>query len=153
VIAVYVLLGIALNFTPLDPIKALYWSAVVNGVLAPPVMVLLMLLVSKEKVMGKLTIEGWLYWLGWIATAVMALSLIGMAADRRRRLSDAIPVEGVFLQHQLKPPRAACSDSAGQCKDDNDDEEHADDSAGTVSPAAAVAPGGKGADQHQNEYH
>jgi Mn2+/Fe2+ NRAMP family transporter len=70
VIAVYVLVGIALNFTPLDPIKALYWSAVVNGVLAPPVMVLLMLLVSKEKVMGKLTIEGWLYWLGWIATAV-----------------------------------------------------------------------------------
>jgi hypothetical protein len=43
--------------------------------------------------------------------------------------------------------------AAGQCKDDNDDEEHADDSAGTVSPAAAVAPGGKGADQHQNEYH
>jgi Mn2+/Fe2+ NRAMP family transporter len=51
VLAVSVFLGIGLNFTPLDPIKALYWSAVVNGVLAPPVMVLLMLLVRKQKVM------------------------------------------------------------------------------------------------------
>jgi NRAMP (natural resistance-associated macrophage protein)-like metal ion transporter len=79
VLAVSVFLGIGLNFTPLDPIKALYWSAVVNGVLAPPVMVLLMLLVRKEKVMGKLIVEGWLYWVGWIATAAMALSIIGMA--------------------------------------------------------------------------
>ena len=48
VLAISVLLGIGLNFTPLNPIKALYWSAVVNGVLAPPVMVLLMLLVRKK---------------------------------------------------------------------------------------------------------
>ena len=79
VLAVSVFLSIGLNFTPLDPIKALYWSAVVNGVLAPPVMVLLMLLVRKEKVMGKLIVKGWLYWVGWIATAAMALSIIGMA--------------------------------------------------------------------------
>jgi hypothetical protein len=64
-LAVSVLLGIGLNFTPLDPIKALYWSAVINGVLAPPVMVLLMLLVRKEGVMGKLIVEGWLYWIGY----------------------------------------------------------------------------------------
>src|SRR5262249_48461265 len=43
VLAFSVLIGIGLNFTPLNPIKALYWSAVINGVLAPPVMVLLML--------------------------------------------------------------------------------------------------------------
>ena len=79
VLTISVFLGIGLNFTPLDPIKALYWSAVVNGVLAPPVMVLLMLLVRKEKVMGKLIVEGWLYWVGWIATAAMALSIVGMA--------------------------------------------------------------------------
>ena len=79
VLAISVLLGIGLNFTSLDPIKALYWSAVVNGVLAPPVMVLLMLLVRKEKVMGKLIVDGWLYWVGWIATAAMALSIVGMA--------------------------------------------------------------------------
>ncbi len=81
VLAISVLLGIGLNFTPLNPIKALYWSAVVNGVLAPPVMVLLMLLVRKEKVMGKLVVEGWLYWVGWIATAAMALSIVGMGVS------------------------------------------------------------------------
>jgi NRAMP (natural resistance-associated macrophage protein)-like metal ion transporter len=78
-LAVSVLLGIGLNFTPLNPIKALYWSAVINGVLAPPVMVLLMLLVRKERVMGKLIVKGWLYWIGWIATTAMALSIVGMA--------------------------------------------------------------------------
>jgi NRAMP (natural resistance-associated macrophage protein)-like metal ion transporter len=80
-LAVSVLLGIGLNFTPLNPIKALYWSAVINGVLAPPVMVLLMLLVRKEQVMGKLIVGGWLYWAGWIATVAMALSIVGMAAS------------------------------------------------------------------------
>jgi NRAMP (natural resistance-associated macrophage protein)-like metal ion transporter len=79
VLAFCVLIGIALNFTALDPIKALYWSAVVNGVLAPPVMVLLMVLVRRKKVMGELQVEGWLYWLGWLATAAMALSIVGMA--------------------------------------------------------------------------
>jgi len=59
----------------------LYWSAVINGVLAPPVMVLLMLLVRKEQVMGKLIVAGWLYWTGWIATVAMALSIVGMAAS------------------------------------------------------------------------
>jgi NRAMP (natural resistance-associated macrophage protein)-like metal ion transporter len=80
-LAVSVLLGIGLNFTPLNPIKALYWSAVINGVLAPPVMVLLMLFVRKREVMGKLTVQGWLYWTGWIATVAMALSIVGMAAS------------------------------------------------------------------------
>jgi len=44
-------------------------------------MVLLMLLVRKEQVMGKLIVAGWLYWTGWIATAAMALSIVGMAAS------------------------------------------------------------------------
>ncbi len=79
VLAFCVLIGIGVNFTALDPIKALYWSAVVNGVLAPPVMVLLMLLVRRKKVMGDLQVEGWLYWLGWLATTAMALSIVGMA--------------------------------------------------------------------------
>ena len=78
VLAISVLIGIGLNFTAMDPIKALYWSAVANGVLAPPVMGLMMLLVRKKTVMGDLQVEGWLYWLGWLATAAMALSVIGM---------------------------------------------------------------------------
>ena len=71
--------GIALNFTALDPIKALYWSAVINGSLAAPVMVMLMILVRRRKVMGDLVIEGWLYWLGWASTAAMAFCVMGMA--------------------------------------------------------------------------
>ncbi|UGY19427.1 NRAMP family divalent metal transporter [Bradyrhizobium septentrionale] len=71
-------IGIALNFTPIDPISALYWSAVVNGVLAVPVMVLLMFMARHKPVMGRFVIGGWLYWLGWLSTAAMALSVIAM---------------------------------------------------------------------------
>lgn len=60
VLTISVVLGVALNFMPIDPIKALYWSAVINGVLAAPVMGLLMLLVRKKEVMGDLVIRGWL---------------------------------------------------------------------------------------------
>jgi Mn2+/Fe2+ NRAMP family transporter len=72
-------IGIALNFTPINPISALYWSAVVNGVLAVPVMVLLMLMARHKNVMGRFVIAGPLYWLGWLSTAVMAVSVIAMA--------------------------------------------------------------------------
>jgi len=58
-------IGIALNFTPISPIAALYWSAVVNGVLAVPVMVLLMVMVRRTDVMGQFLVSGGLYWLGW----------------------------------------------------------------------------------------
>jgi NRAMP (natural resistance-associated macrophage protein)-like metal ion transporter len=71
-------LGVALNFVPLNPIKALYWSAVVNGVLAAPIMIMVMLLARRRKVMGDLVVRGWLYWLGWASTAVMALCTLGM---------------------------------------------------------------------------
>jgi NRAMP (natural resistance-associated macrophage protein)-like metal ion transporter len=72
-------IGIALNFTPINPISALYWSAVVNGVLAVPVMVLLMFMARRHDVMGKFVInKGALYWLGWLSTAAMMLSVIAM---------------------------------------------------------------------------
>jgi Mn2+/Fe2+ NRAMP family transporter len=74
-------LGIALNFTALDPIRALYWSAVINGVLAAPVMVMLMLLVRSRMVMGDLVVRGWLYWLGWLSTAVMSLCSLAMVVN------------------------------------------------------------------------
>jgi Mn2+/Fe2+ NRAMP family transporter len=73
-----VALGVVLNFTSIDPIKALYWSAVINGILAAPVMVMLMLLVRRPKVMGDLIVTGWLYWLGWLSTAAMGLCIVGM---------------------------------------------------------------------------
>lgn len=78
VLAISGLLGIALDFAPLNPIKALYWSAVINGVLAAPVMIVLMILVRRQKVMGNFVVSGWLYWLGWASTVAMALCIVGM---------------------------------------------------------------------------
>jgi len=74
------LIGAALNFSPLDPIKALFWSAVINGVAAVPIMVMIMLMGSKQAVMGQFTLSPWLKTLGWLATAVMAAAAIGMFA-------------------------------------------------------------------------
>jgi len=72
-------IGIALNFTAIDPIEALYWSAVINGVLAVPVMILLMAMSRRTDVMGDFKISGPLYWLGWLATAVMSVAVVAMA--------------------------------------------------------------------------
>lgn len=71
-------LGIALTFSPVDPIKALYWTAVINGVIAVPVMIVMMLMARERRVMGKFIIGGWLRWLGWASTAAMAACVIGM---------------------------------------------------------------------------
>jgi NRAMP (natural resistance-associated macrophage protein)-like metal ion transporter len=72
-------IGIALNFTPINPISALYWSAVINGVLAVPVMVLLMFMARRKDVMDRFVIAGPLYWLGWLSTAAMLISVLAMA--------------------------------------------------------------------------
>ncbi len=74
VIAAATLIGVGLNFTPIDPVKALYWSAVLNGLAAVPVMVIMMHLASRKKVMGDFTIPAALKVLGWLSTAVMTLA-------------------------------------------------------------------------------
>lgn len=78
VIAVSMLLGIAICFMPIDPIKALFWSAVINGVLSVPIMIIMMLMASNTKVMGRFVINRWLAGLGWLCTAMMALAVIAM---------------------------------------------------------------------------
>ncbi len=78
VLAVATLIGLTLNFTNFDPIKALVWAAIINGITAAPVMCFMMLLASKRKVMGELTLPFYLKILGWIATAIMALAAVGM---------------------------------------------------------------------------
>ena len=80
VIAIAFIVGVGLNFTRIDPIKALFWSAVINGVVAVPVMVMMMLLSSRKVVMGQFTLPWPLKVVGWLATAVMALAAIGMFA-------------------------------------------------------------------------
>jgi Mn2+/Fe2+ NRAMP family transporter len=74
------LLGVGLNFTPIDPIKALFWSAVINGVVAVPVMVVMMLMARRKLVMGGFIISRRSAALGWAATTVMAVMVIAMFA-------------------------------------------------------------------------
>ncbi|MBC7495610.1 MAG: divalent metal cation transporter, partial [Sphingomonadaceae bacterium] len=70
----------ALNFSSLDPIKALFWTAVINGVVAVPIMVMMLLLASRSDVMGRFTLPKVLKTIGWLATAVMTVAAAGMFA-------------------------------------------------------------------------
>ena len=79
-IAVATLIGVGLNFSPIDPIKALFWSAVINGVVAVPVMALMMHLSSHRAAMGEFKLHAGLKVVGWIATLVMAAAAIGLFA-------------------------------------------------------------------------
>ena len=74
------LIGGLLNFTPLDPIKALFWSAVINGVVAVPVMAAIMVMAARPAVMGQFAIGRKLKIFGWLATAAMAAAAVGMFA-------------------------------------------------------------------------
>jgi NRAMP (natural resistance-associated macrophage protein)-like metal ion transporter len=78
VLAAATLMGLLLNFTGINPIKALVWSAIVNGVTAAPVMCFLMLMASNRKVMGQLVLPRYLKIFGWCATAIMGLAALGM---------------------------------------------------------------------------
>ena len=71
VIIFAVLGGVVLSYSPIDPIKALFWSAVVNGVIAVPLMVVIMLLVTRKSLMGRFIANPWQRWGGWAATGIM----------------------------------------------------------------------------------
>jgi Mn2+/Fe2+ NRAMP family transporter len=70
--------GMIFNLLPIDPIKALFWTAVINGVVAVPVMVMMMLLGGRIDVMGRFTLPTVLKVVGWLATGVMALVVAAM---------------------------------------------------------------------------
>jgi NRAMP (natural resistance-associated macrophage protein)-like metal ion transporter len=80
IIAAATLGGVVLCFTPTDPVKELFWSAVLNGVIAVPIMAVMMLLASRKDTMGEHTIGKRLRRLGWLATAVMAATVLAMFA-------------------------------------------------------------------------
>jgi NRAMP (natural resistance-associated macrophage protein)-like metal ion transporter len=75
-IAVTTLLGVSLQYVGIDPARALYWAAVVNGVLAAPLMVMMMLIVRNPRAMGRLTLGLRATITGWSATGVMAVATI-----------------------------------------------------------------------------
>lgn len=74
------LIGVALNFIGLNPIKALFWSAVINGVAAVPIMITMMLMTGNEKITGGLRLPTLQRVVGWIATGVMFAVAASMIA-------------------------------------------------------------------------
>jgi NRAMP (natural resistance-associated macrophage protein)-like metal ion transporter len=77
-IVVATLLGALVNFTPVNPIKALYWAAVINGVVSVPVMAVMMLMARRKSIMGPFTISAAMSVIGWLATLVMAIAALAM---------------------------------------------------------------------------
>lgn len=68
--------GMVLNFIGIDPIKALYWSAVLNGLLAAPLMVTMLLISTNPAIMGKFVLSRAMQAMGWLATLVMAAASV-----------------------------------------------------------------------------
>lgn len=78
VIALAIVGGVAITFMHFDPIRALYWSAVINGVTAVPIMTVIMLMAHSRRIMGEFAIKGPLAWGGWLATIAMAVAAVGV---------------------------------------------------------------------------
>jgi len=80
ILIVATVLGLLIDFLGVDPIKALLWAATLNGVVSVPIMVVVMLLATKPEVMGAFVIRPRLRRLGWVATAVMTITVVTMFA-------------------------------------------------------------------------
>lgn len=78
VIIISILSALAIQYSPINPMKALFWSAVINGIVAVPLMALIIILASKKSVMGDYTASRPILILGWIATAIMGAAALGM---------------------------------------------------------------------------
>jgi NRAMP (natural resistance-associated macrophage protein)-like metal ion transporter len=78
VIAIATLAGTAMNFVHINPIKALFWTAVINGVIAVPMLAAVMLMAARQRAMGRFAISGRLQAMGWLTTGVMAACVAGM---------------------------------------------------------------------------
>jgi Mn2+/Fe2+ NRAMP family transporter len=73
-----VLLALLIQYSPISPMKALFWSAIINGVVAVPLMVVVIILASKRSVMGPFIVGRTLRIFGWLATAVMGAAAVCM---------------------------------------------------------------------------
>jgi Mn2+/Fe2+ NRAMP family transporter len=78
VMAVAMALGLVLNYAGFNAVKMLFWSAVINGLLAPPLILLVILLTSSDKVMGECVNSPLLRYLGWVTFGVMTAAAVGM---------------------------------------------------------------------------
>jgi len=78
IIAAATVIGFGLGFTGIDSIHMLVWSAVLNGIVAVPIMAMMMLIVSNGTIMGRFKARSWLVALGWLGTALMALAVLAL---------------------------------------------------------------------------
>ncbi len=83
IIAVSVLSGLIIQYSPISPMKALFWSTVINGVVAVPLMIVVILLASNQPVMGAYTMSRSLKILGWLGTIIMGEAAIRMFVPER----------------------------------------------------------------------
>jgi Mn2+/Fe2+ NRAMP family transporter len=84
VLAAATIIGIALNFLGMNPIRALYWSAVINGVVAVPLMVMLMIMSANAAIVKEFSLPVYLRVVGWAATVVMLLASLAFIASSIR---------------------------------------------------------------------
>jgi NRAMP (natural resistance-associated macrophage protein)-like metal ion transporter len=82
-IATCTAVGAALNFTSLNPIKALFWAAVLNGIAAVPLMMVIMAMATSRKVMGTFVLPAYLKMLGWLAAVIMSMVFAGLVLTWR----------------------------------------------------------------------
>lgn len=80
IIAASTLIGVAIHFSPVDPIKALFWSAVINGVLSVPILAVTMIIASQSRIMGTAGLPAYLRWGGWLSTVVITIVVAAMLA-------------------------------------------------------------------------
>jgi Mn2+/Fe2+ NRAMP family transporter len=76
IIAISILVGLGLNFIGINPIKALYYSAYLNGIIALPLLVAIMVVGNDKKIMGEETHPGWVKLFGWLAVVFMAVAVL-----------------------------------------------------------------------------
>jgi Mn2+/Fe2+ NRAMP family transporter len=81
IIVMATVIGVLIDWSPIDPIRALFWSAVLNGVTSAPLMVAMMMVVSSRRLMGQFTASRLLLLFGWAATAVMAAATVLLFAS------------------------------------------------------------------------
>jgi NRAMP (natural resistance-associated macrophage protein)-like metal ion transporter len=81
IIAAATVIGFALGFTGIDAIHMLVWSAVLNGIVAVPIMAMMMAIVSNSRLMGRFKARRWLVALGWVGTGIMAMAVIALLAS------------------------------------------------------------------------
>src|SRR6185437_5417175 len=78
IIAAATVIGFGLGFTGFDAIHMLVWRAVLNGIVAVPIMAMMMAIVSNEKLMGRFRAKRWLVVLGWLGTALMGIAVVAL---------------------------------------------------------------------------